>query len=45
MIFDRQKSIHANLLHSINQLTNMYVDWDIVKLSFVGNSQIPIVGF
>ena len=45
MIFDRLKLIQANLPHSIKRLTNMYVYSDIVELSPVGNSQVPIVGF
>ena len=45
MIFDSNKYILAKLPPSIKRISNMYVYSDIVKLSPVGNSQVPIMGF
>ena len=45
MIFELNKYIQAKFLPSLKRITNMYVYLNIVELSHVGNSQIPIMGF
>ena len=45
IIFNSNKYIQAKLPPSIKRISNMYVYSDIVELSPVGNSQIPIMGF
>ena len=45
IIFDSNKYIQAKLPPSIKRISNMYVYSDIVELSPVGNSQVPIMGF
>ena len=45
MIFDSNKYIQAKLPPSITTISNMYVYSYIVKLSPVGNSQVPLMGF
>ena len=45
MIFDSNKYIQAKLPPSIKKISNMYVYSNIVELSPVGNSQVPIMGF
>ena len=37
--------VQAKLPPSIQRISNMYVYSDIVELSPVGNSQVPIMGF
>ena len=43
MIFDSNKYIQAKLTYSINRISKMYVYSDIVELSPVGYSQVPII--
>ena len=45
MIFEPNKYVQAKFLSSLKQISNMYVYSDIVKLSHVGNCQIPIIRF
>ena len=45
LIFDPNKYIQAKLPPSIKRISNMYVYSDIVELSRVGKSQVPIMGF
>ena len=45
MIFAANISVQAKLPPSIKRISNMYVYSDIVELSPVGNSQVPIMGF
>ena len=44
MIIPQYRTIQADLPPSLKQITNMYVYSDIVELSLVGNSQVPIMG-
>ena len=43
MVFYANMYVQAKLPSSIKQISNMYSD--IVELSPVGNSQVPIMGF
>ena len=45
MIIPEYRTIQADLPPSLKQITNMYMYSDIVELSPVGNSQVPIMGF
>ena len=45
IIFNENKWTQAKLPPSLKRITNMYVYSDIVELSPVGNSQVPIIGF
>ena len=45
IIFGANMYVQAKLPPSIKRISNMYVYSDIVKLSLVGNSQVPIMGF
>ena len=45
MVFGANMYIQAKLPPSIQRISNMYVYSDIVDLSPVGNSQVPIMGF
>ena len=45
MIFNPNKYIQSKLPPSIKRISNMFVYSDIVELSPVGNSQVPIMGF
>ena len=45
MIIPQYRTIQADLPPSLKQITNMYVYSDIVELSPVDNSQVPIMGF
>ena len=45
MVFGANMYVQAKLPPSIQRISNMYVYSDIVKLSPVGNSQVPIMGF
>ena len=45
MVFDANMFVQAKLSPSIQRISNMYVYSDIVELSPVGNSQVPIMGF
>ena len=45
MIFNSYKNIQAKLFPSIKRILNIYVYSDIVGLSPVGNSQVPIISF
>ena len=45
MIFEPNKYVQAKFPPSLIQISNMYVYSDIVKLSHVGYSQIPIIKF
>ena len=45
MIIDNNKYIQAKLPPSIQRISNMYVQSDIVEQSPMGNSQVPIMGF
>ena len=45
MVFGANMYVQAKLPFSIQKMSNMYVYSDIVELSPVGNSQIPIMGF
>ena len=44
-IFNENRWTQAKLLPSLKRIINMYVYSDIVELSPVGNSLIPIMGF
>ena len=45
MVFAENMYVHAKLPPSILRISNMYMYSDIVELSPVGNSQVPILGF
>ena len=45
MVFGANMYVQAKLPPSIQRISNMYVYSDIVELSPVGNSQVPIMGF
>ena len=45
MVFAANIGVQAKLPLSIERISNMYVYSDIVELSPVGNSQVPIMGF
>ena len=45
MVFPTNNKIQAKLPSAIKQISNMYVYSDIIELSPVGNSQVPIMGF
>ena len=45
MVFNANINVKAKLPPSIQRISNMYVYSDIVELSPVGNSQVPIMGF
>ena len=45
MVFGANMYVQAKLPPSIQKISNMYVYSDIVKLSPVSNSQVPIMGF
>ena len=45
MVFGANMYVQENLPPSIQRISNMYVYSDIVELSPVGNSQVPIMGF
>ena len=45
MVFNGNIYVQEKLRLSIQRISNMYVYSDIVKLSLVGNSQVPIMGF
>ena len=45
MVFVANMYVQAKLPPSIQKISNMYVYSDIVKLSPVGNFQVPIMGF
>ena len=45
IIFNENRLTQAKLLPSLKRITNMYVYTDIVKLSLVCNSQVPIISF
>ena len=45
MVFGANMYVLAKLPQSIKQISNMYVYSDIVELSPVSNSQVPIIGF
>ena len=45
MIFNANMLVQAKLPPSIHRIPNIYVYSDIVELSPVGNSQVPIMGF
>ena len=45
MIFEPNTYVQAKFPPSLKRISNLYVYSDIVELSHVGNSQIPIMGF
>ena len=45
MIFEAKTYVQAKFPPSLKRISNMYVYLDIVELSHVCNSQIPIMGF
>ena len=45
MVFNANMYVEAKLPPSIQQISNMYVYSDIVKLSPVGNCQVPMMSF
>ena len=45
MICEPNTYVQAKFPPSLKRISNMYVYSDIVELSHVGNSQIPIMGF
>ena len=45
MVFNSNIYVQAKLPPAIHRISNMYVYSDIVELSLVGNSQVPIMGF
>ena len=45
IVFNANMYVQAKLTPSIQRISNMYVFSDIVELSLVGNSQVPIMGF
>ena len=45
MIFEPNTYVQAKFPPSLKRISNMYVYSDIIELSHVGNSQIPIMGF
>ena len=45
MVFSKNMYVQAKLPPSIQRISNMYVYSDIVQLSPVSNSQVPIMGF
>ena len=45
MIFDENKGRTAILPSSLKRISNMFAYSDIVELSFVGNNQVPLMGF
>ena len=45
MVFGANMYVQAKLTPSIQRISNMYVYSDIVELSPVDNSQVPIIGF
>ena len=45
MVFGANMYVQAKLPPSIQRISNMYVHLDIVELSPMGNSQVPIMGF
>ena len=45
MVFGANMYVQATLPPSIQRISNMYLYSDIVELSPVGNSQVPIMGF
>ena len=45
MIIPQYRTMQADLPTSLKQITNMYVYSDIVELSPVNDSQVPIMGF
>ena len=45
MVFGENIGVKAKLPPSIKRISNMYVNSEIVELSLVRNSQIPIIGF
>ena len=45
MVFGANMYVQEKLHPSIQRISNMYVYSDIVKLSLVGNSKVPIMGF
>ena len=45
MVFGANMFVQAKLPPSIKRIANMYVYSDIVEVSPVGNSQVPIISF
>ena len=45
MVFGANMYVQAKFVSSIQRISNMYVYSDIVELSPVGYSQVPITGF
>ena len=45
MIITQYRTIQTNLPPSLKQITNMCVYSNIVELSLLANSQVPIMGF